>query len=292
MTERRGHAYDPEVVDAALGNDLAGLCPSEMDQWSAVLEAEPTPRTVLAGADLQRAFTALGDFADLKFPERSGRARRVARIAAAAGEAAALDAGDLELLTHAALVHDVGMVAVPTDVARMRPTPGTPAWEQMRLHPHWSARVLSRCAGLEAVAQEAARHHERLDGSGYPAALTGHPGRVASLLGCVVAVDELGPGVRELADRGGLDRGDLDHVLHVAGLAGPPTAEAHPAGLTDREVEVLAELARGGTNRDIAAALGISAKTVGTHIEHIYLKTAVRSRAAATLFAAQRGLIG
>ncbi|MGH9242892.1 MAG: response regulator transcription factor [Acidimicrobiales bacterium] len=55
---------------------------------------------------------------------------------------------------------------------------------------------------------------------------------------------------------------------------------------------MLGLLARGSTNRQIATALGISAKTVGAHVEHLYAKAGVRSRAAATLFAMQHDLLG
>jgi DNA-binding NarL/FixJ family response regulator len=64
-----------------------------------------------------------------------------------------------------------------------------------------------------------------------------------------------------------------------------------PAGLTEREVQVLRLLAAGRTNRGIAAELGISVKTVGAHVEHIYDKAGVGSRAGATLFAAKNDLL-
>ena len=60
---------------------------------------------------------------------------------------------------------------------------------------------------------------------------------------------------------------------------------APPAGLTERELEVLLALARGGSNRKIAEDLGISAKTVGHHVQNLYEKAGVHSRAAATLWA-------
>ena len=65
-----------------------------------------------------------------------------------------------------------------------------------------------------------------------------------------------------------------------------------PAGLTVREVEVLALVARGLANREIARRLGVTPKTVSNHVEHIYTKLGVGSRAAATLFATQHGLVG
>jgi DNA-binding NarL/FixJ family response regulator len=64
-----------------------------------------------------------------------------------------------------------------------------------------------------------------------------------------------------------------------------------PAGLTERELQVLLALCRGGSNRQIAEGLGISAKTVGHHVEHVYKKAGVRSRAAATLWAFEHDLV-
>ena len=76
----------------------------------------------------------------------------------------------------------------------------------------------------------------------------------------------------------------------------PPQAiacrRAWPGGLTTREVEVLALLARGHLNREIAQALAVTPKTAANHIEHIYAKLGVSSRAAATLYATQHGLMG
>ena len=95
-----------------------------------------------------------------------------------------------------------------------------------------------------------------------------------------------------LADAGALDRRDVHAVLEAAGLDAPPARVDRPAGLTEREVDVLGLLARGLTNRQIAAALCVSVKTVGAHVEHIYVKAGVRSRAAATLFAMQHDLVG
>ena len=95
-----------------------------------------------------------------------------------------------------------------------------------------------------------------------------------------------------LADAGALDRRDVHAVLEAVGLDAPRSRVDRPAGLTEREVDVLGLLARGLTNRQIAAALGVSVKTVGAHVEHIYVKADVRSRAAATLFAMQHDLVG
>ena len=64
-----------------------------------------------------------------------------------------------------------------------------------------------------------------------------------------------------------------------------------PAGLTERELQVLLALVRGGSNRQIAEGLGISAKTVGHHVEHVYKKAGVQNRAAATRWAFEHDLV-
>jgi DNA-binding NarL/FixJ family response regulator len=64
-----------------------------------------------------------------------------------------------------------------------------------------------------------------------------------------------------------------------------------PAGLTSREHEVLLALAAGKTNKEIAETLGISAKTAGHHVQHIFDKTGVRTRSAATVWAFERDLV-
>jgi DNA-binding NarL/FixJ family response regulator len=61
--------------------------------------------------------------------------------------------------------------------------------------------------------------------------------------------------------------------------------------LTERELEVLLVLVRGASNQQIADDLGISAKTVGHHVQHLYQKAGVRSRAAATVWAFERDLV-
>jgi DNA-binding NarL/FixJ family response regulator len=79
-------------------------------------------------------------------------------------------------------------------------------------------------------------------------------------------------------------------VLTAAGHR-PHRTTAWPAGLSDREVEVLRLLCRGGTNKEVALLLEISPKTVGHHVSHIYDKIGVSTRAGATLFAVEQDLL-
>jgi DNA-binding NarL/FixJ family response regulator len=106
---------------------------------------------------------------------------------------------------------------------------------------------------------------------------------------------ELGPAEAESELRAEVRAGRLDGaaVNAVLAAAGHRVRRGRdwPAGLTPREVEVLRLLARGASNKQIARRLFISPKTAGNHVEHIYLKTGARSRAAASLFAMKHGLL-
>lgn len=69
------------------------------------------------------------------------------------------------------------------------------------------------------------------------------------------------------------------------------TPEPLPHHLTERELDVLTLVARGWSNRDVAAALGTSPRTVGTHVEHLLAKTLRTSRAGLAALAVEEGLI-
>jgi DNA-binding NarL/FixJ family response regulator len=98
---------------------------------------------------------------------------------------------------------------------------------------------------------------------------------------------------RELRSEAAEGRLDLDAVAAVLKAAGHRASvrRSYPCGLTSREVEVLRLLAVGLSSREIGERLVISPKTARNHIEHIYTKTGATNRAAASLFAAQHGLI-
>jgi DNA-binding CsgD family transcriptional regulator len=101
--------------------------------------------------------------------------------------------------------------------------------------------------------------------------------------------------LRRLASQGALEHGTTDAVLAAAGHRQPfPKSRRpqHPGGLTGREAEALRLVARSLTTREIADRLYISAKTADHHIQHVYAKIGVSTRAAAALWAMQHALAG
>ncbi len=101
-------------------------------------------------------------------------------------------------------------------------------------------------------------------------------------------LDEVAATAQELGIYG---LGERAGILRAAGAAAPP-APAWPAGLTDREVEVLRLIAAGHSNGAIAQALFISPNTVLHHVSSIFAKLGVANRAAAAAYATRRGLAG
>ena len=144
------------------------------------------------------------------------------------------------------------------------------------------------------------------NGSGYPRGLSGNgisqPARVLGAADAYQAMREPRPhraalsaeaAAAELRAEVKAGRLDADAVEAVLGAAGHRVSRRHggPAGLTQREVEVLRLLARGLSNKEIAERLVISPKTVANHVEHIYAKIDASTRAAAGLFAMRHGLL-
>jgi DNA-binding NarL/FixJ family response regulator len=83
--------------------------------------------------------------------------------------------------------------------------------------------------------------------------------------------------------------GAAPDVAHIDALTRQTAPDLH--GLTRRELQVLRLVARGDSNREIAAELVISERTVARHLQNIFAKLGVSSRAAASVFAAEHELL-
>jgi predicted ATPase/DNA-binding CsgD family transcriptional regulator len=81
-----------------------------------------------------------------------------------------------------------------------------------------------------------------------------------------------------------------EHLERLPGKSPARRSRALPAGLSEREVEVLRLIVAGKSNRQIAAELILSERTVANHLAHIFNKTGADNRAAATAFAIRHGL--
>jgi HD-GYP domain-containing protein (c-di-GMP phosphodiesterase class II) len=305
VRKRAGGAFDP-VVARLLADEAPDIlaCAAGGSAWEETLACEPAPWLSLEGGGIDRALAAMGDFADLASPYLVGHSAGVAELAAAAARRCGFDAADLVKVRRGALVHDLGRVAVPARIWQTAAPLTSDDWEQVRLHAYHCERVLTRSAFLAALAPVATFHHERLDGSGYhrgtAVAALAPPARLLAAADAYHAMTEprphrpaLPPGqaAETLSQEARAGRLDPDAVTAVLEVAGQPVRRIErPGGLTGREAEVIALLARGRQTKQVARALGISVKTADRHIQNAYAKIGVSTRAAAALFAMQHGL--
>lgn len=323
---RRGKALDPAVVDAfnRLADDDVFWRGLENETiWETIRQLEPdSPSRYISEARLDEITRAFADFADLKSFYAAGHSRRVAALAERMASYLALVPTKITDIRRAALLHDIGLVGVPSFVLH-KPEGRLSAaeWENLRLHPYYAERILARVPVFTPLLPLVAAHHERPDGQGYYRGLVqdqillgariiavadafddlthAGPGRAA--LDTDATLDELGRGVgtrfcpnafsalARVLDRSWSNPLAPDVAGKVAGSNGPK--REWPARLTDREVEVLRALTTGDSRRAMADRLSVSEHTIRHHLEHIYDKIDVHTRVAATLFALEHDLL-
>jgi len=304
---RRGGQFDPQLADILVAEgDMVLADLDEVRTWDAVIEIEPSLAVMLTGDGLDEALEAVANFVDLKSPYFLGHARGVADLAAAAASELAMSSNEVRTLRRAGLVQGFGRLGVSNAIWDKRGSLGPGEWERVRMHPYLTERMLHQSPALSPFRSIAVQLRERLDGSGYPRGLSGaaisRPARVVAAADVYQAMREPRPyrvarSPEDAADElraevkaGRLDGEAVSAVLAAAGHRVSRRRDG-PSGLTAREVEVLRLAARGLTNKDIAAVLTISPKTVANHIEHIYMKIGASSRAMASLFAMRHGLL-
>jgi HD-GYP domain-containing protein (c-di-GMP phosphodiesterase class II) len=299
-------------VDAFLQHGVGMMRELEgCDAWNEVLRREPGGPVRVNADRLDEALTAFADFADVKMPFTLGHSRGVAQFAETAARSLRFPDDEVTKARRAALLHDIGRGGISNAIWERDGPLSMEQWERVRLHAYYSERILACCEALKPLGALAGSHHERLDGSGYHRGSRGSDlDRAARLLAAADAcqamlqarphrpamtLDEAARILRDDVSAGKLDAAAVDAVLTAAG-ASPPrtrrTAPKGPKGLTEREVEVLRLMARGHSNQEMADALGITSKTAGHHVQHIYDKIGVSTRAAAAVFAVEHGLLG
>jgi HD-GYP domain-containing protein (c-di-GMP phosphodiesterase class II)/DNA-binding CsgD family transcriptional regulator len=307
--ERSGGAYSARFVTVLEDHKSDVLAALELPSpWSAALDEEPRPHVMLAGDAIDRAIATLGDFSDLKGATRAGHSRAVSALVDRAAARAGLAEAERAELRWAASAHDLGIVATTASIWDKK-SPLTDAdREAVRLHPYLGERCLARSPALARVGKIVSSHHERLDGSGYPkgerAESLATSARVLAVADAVQAMSAARPHRAALAPervvseiesackRGVLCGDAARWVLESREDAGTSKRALDlPKVLSERETEVLAQLASGKTLKEVATALGIATKTADNHAQRIYEKIGVTTRAAATLWALRNGLV-
>jgi len=308
VQQRAGRSLDPAIVDVFLRGWKEALAPlSAVDPSGVLLDAEPRPVRMTSESEVREILRTFGETVDLKAPFLHGHATEVARLTRAAAEVLRLPPAEVRDAELAAYVHDLGRAAVPSSIWEGAGGLGEDAWPRVRLHAYYSEHILARSAPLAALAPLAGMHHERLDGSGYhrstQAAQIPMPARVLAAADAYQAltsdrphrranrparaVDEL----RTMARSRRLDPDAVDAVVSAGTASRPPRGGARRAGLAEPQIEVLALIAGGLSNRAIAKRLTVSPRTAEHHVQDVYARIGVSSRAAAAMYAMEHGLL-
>lgn len=307
MAERgSGTSFDPNLVDI-LRSDAEKVFQDidEISSWTAVLDADPGIR-VLDDTELDEALAAIARFVDLKSPFTLGHSEAVAHLAHAAASELDLPSDERLLVRRAGLTAGFGRLGVSNAIWDKPGSLTSAEWERVRQVPVFGSQMLRQSTVLAPIGRIVLQHRERLDGSGYPAGSTGdaisRPARILAAADAYQAMLERRPHrparsapeaateLRADVRAGRLDHDAVDAVLRAAGHRVRRRRDG-AASLTNREVEVLRLTAQGLSNKEIAARLTVTPKTVGNHIEHIYTKIGATNRAGAALFAMRNGLI-
>jgi HD-GYP domain-containing protein (c-di-GMP phosphodiesterase class II) len=306
--QRAGTMHDPELVERFCHDAATILRREEISSvWDTVLATEPGPRPLVEAAQLDAAAEAIGNAVDLKSPYLTGHSQGVGRLAALAAARCGLPEAEVAAMRRAGMLHDLGRIGVSAAIWAKAGPLSDDEWERVRLHTYYTERVLARPKALAGLGALAALHHERLDGSGYHRGLPGNllsiGARILAAADSYQAMIEVRPyrpahtpeaaaaELRREVRIGRLDGDAVNAVLAAAGHRTRAARRAWAAGLSDREVEVLRLVARGLSNNQIGARLSVSPRTVQHHLEHIFDKAGVSTRAAATYFAMQHHLL-
>jgi hypothetical protein len=148
--KRAGTQFDPEIVSAFerwAPEILRGL-PSG-DAWQAALDEAPDQQVRLGPHDLDNILVAIGDFVDLRSPQRHGHSCRVARLASEAANGYGLAPPEVRMLGRAASVHDVGRLGVSNAVWNRQGPLSSTARERMFLYPYLTQRIVGRISGWQ-----------------------------------------------------------------------------------------------------------------------------------------------
>lgn len=303
---RAGGQLDPALAalfEAANAAVLDGLSAGAAERL--VLGEEPAPQARVGPERRGDVAATLALVGDLKSTYTLGHSTGVAERAARCAGPFGLPSGQHEELRLAGLVHDIGRVVVANGVWERRGPLSALDQDAIRGHAWWTERILEPCGLFDGLI-DLVGVHERLDGSGYHRRVRAIALPPAARLLAVVDVYEALRADRpwrpamsasraaevlgEEARAGRLDPDAVRVVLQDAGGARPRLRPEHPAGLSDREVDLLALVARGRTNKEIAAQLHLAERTVKNHVARIFDRIGVRTRAAAALFAARHEL--
>jgi putative nucleotidyltransferase with HDIG domain len=175
LKERSGSWFDPELVRMAVLLDRDGTlwtgC-GTAEERAIAMELEPGVARMIAADQVDRVCEAFADVVDAKSSSTFRHSIGVTDIAEGLSRQMGLSQPRRRLVYRAALLHDLGKLRVPNSILDKPGKLDEAEWLVMREHPALSQQILERISSFAPIARIAGRHHEKLDGTGYPHRLT------------------------------------------------------------------------------------------------------------------------
>lgn len=181
VKSRSGTWFDPKIVEAFLEvaeDEALWHALSTSGIHKKVLALEPAEQALpLTESLLDEIALAFGQVVDAKSPFTAGHSERVATYSDLIAEHYQLPEAERRWVKRAALLHDIGKLGVSNSVLDKPDKLSESEWREMKKHPVFTEQILSNIAAFKSLAESAAAHHEKLDGSGYPKGLASEIGR-------------------------------------------------------------------------------------------------------------------
>lgn len=166
-----GEWFDPEMVKAAISLARNGVLWSGVDSDSLidrVGELEPEKRRMTATEEaIDNICVAFAEVIDAKSPFTYRHSTGVANTSGEIARWFGMSVKEQKMLRRAALLHDIGELSVPNAILEKPMKLNEEEWKVVKGHPYYTLQILKKIPGFARLSEDAAAHHERLDGSGY-----------------------------------------------------------------------------------------------------------------------------
>lgn len=177
IEQRSGKWFDPNIVRAASSLAKRERLWTDLEATDAILSQvlalEPRQRIMSKGdVSLDAVCKAFAQIVDAKSPFTYNHSNGVANAAVAIAGKLEIAPARVLFIRHAALLHDLGKMAVSNAILEKPGKPDEAEWQILRAHPAHTWNILRCIRGFEELSEIAASHHEKLNGTGYHRGLT------------------------------------------------------------------------------------------------------------------------
>lgn len=191
---RRGKWFDPQLVDLFLALPASDPLWNQLstdDPHAAVVACEPIDTWFeLDEQGVDRIAEAFAEVVDAKSPWTHRHSNEVSRIAVGMAEKLDFQAAELRTIRRMGLLHDIGKLGISNSILDKPGRPTNQEFAELQTHPQHSYEILNLAGCFSDFAENAAAHHEKLDGRGYHRGLDAPQISIFSRLLCVADMYE------------------------------------------------------------------------------------------------------